>query len=311
MDNLTFTTATVTEPFRHKLLPYPILMDSYLNDVLWHEGYVVVDWFNPAELAQLRTYVNNLKLKDFVLPKFHASCGDPDLDHRMRMGMTFHPFQSRNLERLFLGYEIFISALISREPSPETELDPNLPGIHHDRSLVDESKYRSIAIWAPLCDTNRKNGGFSVIPGSHKFGYEIRTTHLPNHYDHLRDELLEYLIEIPITAGKAILFDTALLHHTGLNYSNERRDAILSYARPIGAQTYYYYEADITNRPDGYATVERWEVDDQFSFEHVYGIRPTQGKLLETFPYKVHKWTLQEIGQFLAEQGNPLAKPVV
>jgi hypothetical protein len=134
----------------------------------------------------------------------------------------------------------------------------------------------------------------SIIPRTHKAGYEVRTVGLPNYFSAIQEELTDYLIPLNLKAGEAVIFDTALLHYTGLNYSSTRRNAILNYLRPYNAKTYYFFEPNPGKRINNNAVVERWEMEDIESLEHVYGNRPIRGSLLETFEYNVRPWTIEE-----------------
>ena len=89
------------------------------------------------------------------------------------------------LENILIDYKMFMGSFIVKHNDKNSEL-----GVHQDMTLVDESIYTGINVWAPLCDTNEKNGTLYLIPKSHKIFSTYRNATIPNIYDQYYDCLL-------------------------------------------------------------------------------------------------------------------------
>ena len=99
----------------------------------------------------------------------------------------------------------------------------NLP--HHPKVFyfVKNNKIFSniTKIFIPLCNNTEKDGGFAVIPGSHKSNF-LRP------YDNNPKSNKSCLVHLDVTPGDAVIFTEALAHGSMINRSNKIR-RILSY----------------------------------------------------------------------------------
>ena len=119
--------------------------------------------------------------------------------------------------------------------------------LHQDVSYWPVKSSELITVSIALTDSTPDNGCFKVIPGSHhwpsrKWGEIIRR----------QDEGLTDLdnidttaqIDVPLKAGSALLFDSALVHGSGPNCSpNPRHTALFAYFTPGGT---YHPHKDAT-----------------------------------------------------------------
>jgi len=78
----------------------------------------------------------------------------------------------------------------------------------------------------PICNNNKLDGGFAVIPGSHKSNFK-------RPYDNNPKNNLKILKYVEAKPGDAILFTEALAHGSLINKSNKIR-RILSYCYSVG-----------------------------------------------------------------------------
>src|SRR5690606_33637734 len=65
-------------------------------------------------------------------------------------------------DRIFDDYVFCVPSLAFKWPGATSIIGP-----HQDMSFVDESRFRSYAIWIPLVGTSLENGALQVLPGSH------------------------------------------------------------------------------------------------------------------------------------------------
>ena len=92
--------------------------------------------------------------------------------------------------------------------------------------VKDKKIFSSITkVVFPICNNTEKDGGFAVIPGSHKSEFNRPYNNNPKN-----NKLLKYVNAKP---GDAILFTEALAHGSLINQTNKTR-RILSYCYSVG-----------------------------------------------------------------------------
>ena len=97
--------------------------------------------------------------------------------------------------------------------------------MHQDWNMVDETTSTSFAVWSPLVNVDENNGCLHVIPGSHKWFNNIRTSNIDSVFMPL-DKVKNSLVAIPIEKGDAVFFAHNLFHGSLPNKSNETRPTI-------------------------------------------------------------------------------------
>lgn len=119
-----------------------------------------------------------------------------------------------------LGYRPLAAGFISKIPGKE-----NSAGLHRDPSFTDESKCRTLLFWCPLVDTDKTNGALGIIPQSNLVfnGYKGMVY---GKFDFSPDEKKiqkKYGKLLHLKRGEGVIFDTALLHYSGQNYTTNPR----------------------------------------------------------------------------------------
>jgi ectoine hydroxylase-related dioxygenase (phytanoyl-CoA dioxygenase family) len=101
---------------------------------------------------------------------------------------------------------------------------PNHPKIFY---FVKDAKIFSnvTKVLFPICNNTEKDGGFAVIPGSHKANFTRPYNNEPKN-----NKLLKYIDAKP---GDAIVFTEALAHGSMINKTNNIR-RVLSYCYSVG-----------------------------------------------------------------------------
>jgi hypothetical protein len=154
---------------------------------------------------------------------------------------------------------------LAKRPSPKSELVA-----HQDSSHTDESKFPSVYAWIALTDTSIINGGMHVIPGSHLWGNSFRSLNVPWLYSGFEEQLNNWVEPVTVRAGEVLFFDSALIHYSSNNASNEVRPALNYYLKPIEAPFVHYYMDG--NSP--VKQVEEYNVDVDFFYSHNFLQRP-------------------------------------
>lgn len=157
-----------------------------------------------------------------------------------------------------------------KNPDPAAAMD-----LHSDWTYVDESKYRSLAIWIPLIDVDAENGCFGVIEGSHQVVNAIRGPLIRQSLrDHEREWERRYGRLFPMKAGDAILYDHALMHYSPANKTNEIRPALNLSLAPASAQWLHYCQPEGANEIDLYKNT-----DTDFYINYTHFQRPETGDI--------------------------------
>jgi hypothetical protein len=149
--------------------------------------------------------------------------------------------------------------------SPESGLGP-----HQDFAVIDESRWTSLYVWIPLCDTDRHNGTLHVVPGSHHFSNQVRSQHVPAVFDEVLDLVEDSAVCLDCRAGDLILMVSGVIHFSPPNASESVRLAAHGMVKPIEAPLVFYYSDDQT--PDG--RVECYEMGIEQYIEHIIAGRP-------------------------------------
>lgn len=151
--------------------------------------------------------------------------------------------------------------------SNKSQLNP-----HQDTPIVDEKKYYSIYVWIPLCNVNEENGTLSVLPKSHLWGNFQRSLNVPWIYEPFTKFLWKKMVPLSISKGDLICFDSALIHASGPNLSNETRVAFNTAILPKDfQQVHYYIDKDTTK-----GKVEEYFIDESFYMDENILAKPNR-----------------------------------
>jgi hypothetical protein len=157
-------------------------------------------------------------------------------------------------------------------------------------SLIDESRFTGINIWVPLIDLTIKNGTLFILPGSHRLFPTYRGSSIPEFFDGVMDELIDYLHPVIIRAGQAVIFDQSIIHYSPPNYSDEIRIVTNTYFthKDTEYRTFYW------DKDKHVGCVEAFAQDDSFmtdyeQFGNNIRDRPKVGQSLGLVPYNFPK----------------------
>lgn len=224
-------------------------------------GYVVV----PALLAEkvpelVSVYEEMLRGMPpsdpyFQIPMTGTNCiGDPDL--RRRICGEVQRIVAPRLETVLDGYRFVGAGFRVKLVGPDSRLPQ-----HQDPTMVDEDRFWSINIIAPIIDTTAENGALQVVPGSHRIMPKVRSLDLEDRADtyHLHEVVDPLVRTVPLRAGDAIFYYNSLLHGSGPNMS--------AAPRPLVIGTLMSRESPMTlhfRKPEQPRSVERYEVPDDY-----------------------------------------------
>lgn len=224
------------------------------------DGFHQVDLFDRRTVRALRR-----ALRVFGLPEEHgffASNAHATDGRAEEFDAVARPLVRPALMRVLPGYEPFMVVATSKGRRCEDDLK-----FHQDWSFTDERTDRVIFAWCPLVSVRPGNGTLRVVPGSQAWTEGIRpSTRVPATEAH-QAAYLERSVLVSSTAGRAVLFDPALVHGSGPNPTRRIRPAITIACRPVGSRLLHFHEAD-----DG--SLQGSAVDERFFLANPYGCAP-------------------------------------
>jgi ectoine hydroxylase-related dioxygenase (phytanoyl-CoA dioxygenase family) len=124
---------------------------------------------------------------------------------------------------------------VTKLPEPHASGARGAPGdipLHQDDGYGRLEPMNDVTVWIPLVDTDRRNGGLVVVPGSHEIGL------LDHGHAGVNPVLLEAASDLPrvplaLAAGEGVAFTGLTLHGSGPNLSSAARPAFfVRYCEP-------------------------------------------------------------------------------
>ena len=186
------------------------------------------------------------KMKDFfeeIKPGFHIDRMyspmedmDVDLSHRVETFLT--EMYQPGRDKYFENYRIAGSTFLLKGPGKNSD-----SRLHQDFNIVNESKFRSCAIWVPMQDVDEHNGCLIAIPGSHKWKKTIRSASFESLHLKYTKRLNKHIVPIPAKAGDAIVYMLGVWHGSWPNYSDKvRKCSVLSLTEKDAQPIHYFWD---------------------------------------------------------------------
>jgi hypothetical protein len=211
-------------------------MENSLN----RDGYVIVDFLQPAELEEIRNSTRELGFGIANKKKLRISIIHGTSESRNEIFEKLSPVFQRVVERFMQNYKVIRIGYFDKLPGGDGLR------VHQHANLVDESKYRSLTVWIPLTDTNIKMGTLHVAKSSHLFTDYIRSyDDYFTVFEKVSARVMKrHSIPLSLTAGQAVIFDDRLIHWSPPNKSSRIRTAIQLELVPQEAELAIYYRAN-------------------------------------------------------------------
>jgi ectoine hydroxylase-related dioxygenase (phytanoyl-CoA dioxygenase family) len=293
----------------------PIFKDPVQQEFFEREGYIVFPLLNMAEVADLKQYYEDLKIKDQMGFGFHVSMDQADKDMSRRVREKVWGVILPRLNEHLKDFKPFVASYVVKDPNPK-----GVVPAHQDWSFTDneEEGYCSITCWTTLVPTNIDNGGMGVIRGSHKMMQNYRPSPSPQTPVPLEQHMFSifpYLKTIDMQPGQVLMFDNRTFHASPPNTSNEVRLAAGVGVTQADAELVHFHL-----KPDGTKSVlQKYKVDEDFylkynnaSLAKMYdaGI-PIEGyELIEELPYSFDNYTSEELIEIIKAAGNEFNVPM-
>lgn len=248
---------------------YPLFIQGEIQDEIAKKGYSVQPLLTAEDIVQLiQDFSNLLELMQEPLPDIHWSSGRvTDVSIRNFARHSINKIIPHKLEKYFDKSSVdFIGGIyVAKKPSPSSRLYP-----HQDSSHTDEKKFPAVYAWIALTNTSIANGAMHILPGSHLWGNRFRSLNIPWLYDGLQENMFPFLQPVPMKAGEVLFFDSAAIHYSSDNMSDEIRPAINFFVKPKEALFLHHFMDEKTPKEK----VEVYNVDIDFFYNCDFMKRP-------------------------------------
>lgn len=274
-----------------------VFADEKLQQQFERDGYVIVDFYTPEQIAELDALYHKLHPVDEK--GFYPSTFSSDKNYRTEADKEIRRVGDSWISKNLIDYKVMCGSFIVKYPGPDS-----IMCTHQDMTLVDETKYTGINIWCPLVDLTDYNGVLKAIPGSHRLVPTYRGSTIAGLYDDVQTEILDYMQPMYLKAGQAIIFDQSIIHFSPPNISDKIRITTNIYFTHKESEFQIcYWNKEMGNK------VEVFEQDDTFmtnfeQFGENIHDRPKIGKSKGLFDYNFPKLTPQWLEEAYGKPQN-------
>jgi hypothetical protein len=268
-----------------------VFRDSSMQEEFEKNGFVVVDFYTPEEVEEVKSLYHLLHPKGEE--GFFPSTFSKDKNYRETTDTELKRIGDKRFNELLQNFQIINGSFIVKSPGEDSYLH-----VHQDMTLVDESVYTGINIWTTTVDLTDDNGVLYALPESHRFYPTYRGHTLRGFYDGIQEEIKDYMTPYFLKAGQAIIFDQSIIHFSPPNLGTEVRIVSNVYFTHEDAKFMTCYH-DKEN-PDWKNKVELFDQDLSFmnNYEqfgaNIYD-RPQMGKSLGVVEYGFPELTIDEL----------------
>jgi ectoine hydroxylase-related dioxygenase (phytanoyl-CoA dioxygenase family) len=265
-----------------------VFLDATLQARYARDGYVVVPFLQPTEVAALRERYDALPKVDDA--GFFASLYTTSGDYKRQAHGALAELGERLCATFLDDYEVLIGNFVTKKTGDRSLMPP-----HQDWSFVDEARFASINLWLPLVDVDESNGAIYLLPGGHRLPFTVRGTLVPNAYADVRGLAFENLTYLPMRAGEVLLYDHRLIHASPPNATPAVRVAAAMAAIPRAAQPLHYFANPASGR------LEVYDVAHDFFMDYIFGtnLMPDCARLAAVCDGPVRTFRDEEIAPLL------------
>lgn len=227
-----------------------LFLDKSHQQAFDTEGFVVADVvFNETELLKIQSDISQYTHP--IRSDIFFSLLENNGSQNKKIATLLFPYFKIVAQNYFGEFRINTPSFLIKPAKTLQELF-----LHQDWSYTDETLWQTATVWIPLIDTDNQNGGLFVIPRSHLFFNNYRSSSLPTARQPLTTALLPYVEQLNVKAGQAVFFHPSLFHGSFPNASNKDRISITSIVLPTTAPFMHYTNSDEKDIINEYAMDE-------------------------------------------------------
>lgn len=276
-----------------------VFKDPEMQRLFEEQGYVVVPFYTEDEIAELNKLYADLHPADEQ--GFYPSTFSKDKNYRQKADEEIRRIGNRTISDVLTGHRVVCGSFIVKYPGKESEMC-----VHQDMTLVDETQFNGMNIWCPLVDLTETNGAIYALPKSHRIIPTYRGATVPNIYQDVTQEIIDYMTPLYLKAGEAVIFDQSIIHYSPPNYSDERRVVTNIYFTQKGAKfrTAYYNPEVAADKIELFEQSDSFMTDFEQFGDNIYD-RPKIGRSLGLFDYHFNRLTVDDLEQNYGKRKVP------
>jgi ectoine hydroxylase-related dioxygenase (phytanoyl-CoA dioxygenase family) len=263
---------------------HSVLKNGKLQNELNESGFIVRDFLEGNEIKRLQTIFNTLhdNRSDIPFDKLYTCQHNSDANYRECMNAEIEAVLAPVIAKHFNDIKNTVCTYQIKGIGDNSELYP-----HQDWNFTREDEgFRTYTLWISLIDSDETNGTLAVLPGSHLRLTNVRGAKIDPIFSGMQNETIPYLSPLKIKAGQLVLFDSALLHYSSANNSNDIRVSVMTNIIPEQAKVCLYF-----GKEDSPELAEEYLVPDDFflryeNFAEEYERPPSFGELSRSV--KIH-----------------------
>ncbi len=278
--------------------PTQILRDRKMQDTLNAEGIVQMPFAGPEVVKQLIEFSDELN-KGRSLPQdtLHTYLKTTDKELVTEMNKGLREILKPLMDKVLVDYRYTSFTYQSKGLG-----DNSLLSAHQDWSFSDETKYRTYTFWLTLMDSVPGNGTLHVIKRSHKKLNNIRGAGIDPVCKNVWPEAAASMEPIYAKAGDLLIFDSALLHYSPPNTTQQIRVSVMTNLVNKDADFMMYFGRVVDN--DIYA--DAYKVADSFLVEYddittQFFSPPKSAVFLNSTPIPDASFTKESFADFLKD----------
>lgn len=279
-----------------------VFQDPEMQKTFEEQGYVTVQFYTPEEIKELNKLYDDLHPVDEK--GFYPSTFSQDKNYRQKADEEIRRIGGRTMNGILQDQKVVCGSFIVKYPGPDSEMC-----VHQDMTLVDETEFTGINIWCPLVDLTDTNGAIYALPKSHRMFPTYRGATVPNIYQDVTKEIVDFMTPLYLKAGEAVIFDQSIIHYSPPNVSDERRIVTNIYFTHKDARfrTAYYNKEQDPEKVEVFEQDESFMTDFEQFGDNIYD-RPKIGTSLGKFDYHFKRLSVEDLEQ---AYGKPRKVPEI
>lgn len=264
-----------------------VLVDRRLDRRLRRDGFVTLPLISAARAEAIRARYEELGPPPGT--GFVADLNIKDADYRRAADALISQELDDLASALFVDHEPFLRSFLCKHPGADSDLY-----LHRDWMYVDEREgEETFVTWVALTDIDGHQGQLRVLRGSHRLDHDLRGTDLNPPWMRHQEVLRERLLDVPVRAGEAIVFNNSLLHGSHANHGTHPRLAAAVGVHRRGVPLVHF-------RRDADGSAVRYDVDPGFFLTYSPGEligAPPALEVQERFPVDEHDLSPDELAR--------------
>lgn len=207
---------------------------------------------------------------------------------RIKSNSIIRKYLEKPLQFFFnpLEYDVFYGVHLLKSNNKKSILNP-----HQDSSHVDETLFSSYHLWMPVTPPSPHFGTLELIPNSHKLNIPYRSLNIPWSLSKHEKKLWKYMYQIHLEKGQAVVFNSRMIHASGINNTSEMRLAANSLIIPKAADFLHFY----TDKKSNYSEIEVYKITPDFYYKEDILKRPQNYPMLKKVMNVNSSYSLKEL----------------